>query len=169
MFDFFKEFRVYICADASIKFPDKCVFCGENCKKENVEITGNHNYEIWFFNRLKTYFTPEPKIFVPIHKKCNKILNSKEAIRNKICISIVLLSMGITYLVVKKFDLFWFAIAALIPVLIVDYSLNMYWYPKPFKFFRNQHRFEFVFGNEDYAKEFKVLNKSSLYKEGIPF
>ena len=166
MLEFLREFRVYLTDNSKTVFPDRCVVCGESCDCEEHYFTGRYEYEFWFFNRWKAYLSQKPKIFVPIHLACKNILATKDAKRRNICVAIILSFMGISYTLMRTIDIrFW--LAAFIPALIADYLFNIYWYPRPFAFIKNRNNFEFIFGNENYAIEFKNLNKDRLYVGGV--
>jgi hypothetical protein len=166
MFRFLKEYRVYLKNDTTINFPIKCIVCGELCIKEKKEIDGYYeNYSLWFFERWKRYFSANPKICVPIHRKCDEILNRKTTFRNTILIVVFIASLGINFLITNEIDR-WSLVISLIPSIIAHYTLNLCYYPEPIRFTKDDLRTRFVFGNENYTMEFKKLNKDNLFDAG---
>ena len=157
--------RVNIIIDSTIKFPDKCVICGEECLNEKIEITGVNDYDGWFLERWRGYLSSKPKIYVPCHNSCDENIKPKEALRLKINIGIALFSGGIYYLLRNSID-FWFWISALVSVAMANLFFNKFWYAEPFSFLKNQYKYEFNFGNKQIAAEFKELNKDNLFDIG---
>lgn len=157
--------RVKIKDNSNIKFHNKCVICGEKCLDEKFEITGINDNGYLFFRYLLNYFSPAPKINVPIHKTCYDKVNSNDSILQKAGAVSFFSAFGISYWLRNEFD-YWNWIISLIVTILIYNLLSWFIRDTPFCFSKNEYRYEFVFGNKQIAEEFKELNKDNLFDIG---
>ena len=82
--------KIVLKGDASVKFPEWCIKCGQICNNEIFEISGHRDQ---FLNLWKNIINGLPKHSVYMHQNCGKQLKNTNL--KKIGIGILILTFQI--------------------------------------------------------------------------
>jgi len=141
-----------IIVKGGVKFPAKCVVCGQSSNIETVFISGEP-YGFWL-GVWKWLFGMTPEIAVPAHKECGKTLK-KGLLRKNVHLMILSAIAGGAGL---YFDLDLLVIGLIITAVITPSILWQIRNPLPVEFAEVEGNLRFKFRDSNYACEFAALN-----------